>query len=118
MLFDFGLGTNYGFRNHKWSKGVVSMIANGITIDYHVFSTQLDNSWSSISGKVASRKRFSIFYTTGSISNFYTRFDWNKNSIKYERSFIYHNYKRNQHLSTLKHKYKFYEALSIRCKIC
>ena len=65
MLFDFGLGTNYGFRNHKWSKGVVSMIANGITIDYHVFSTKLDNSWSSISGKVASRKRFSIFYTTG-----------------------------------------------------
>ena len=67
MLFDFGLGTNYGFRNHKWSKGVVFMIANGITIDYHVFSTKLDNSWSSISGKVASRKRFSIFYTTGSI---------------------------------------------------
>ena len=108
MLFDFGLATNYGFRNHKWSKGVVSMIANGITIDYHVLSTELDNSWSLISGKVALRKRFLLFYPD---------FDWNEYSIRYERSFIYHNYKRNQHLSTLKHKYKFYEALSIRCKI-
>ena len=70
MLFDFGLGTNYGFRNHKWSKGVVSMIANGITIDYHVFSTKLDNSWSTISGKVALRDRFSLFYTTGHIQIF------------------------------------------------
>ena len=28
MLFDFGLGTNYGFRNHKYRKGVVSAIGN------------------------------------------------------------------------------------------
>ena len=75
MLFDFGLGTNYGFRNHKWSKGVVSMIANGITMDYHVFSTKLDNSWSTISGKVALRDRISLFYTAGS------RFDWNKTQL-------------------------------------